>query len=69
MHPDYYDVGKITDCLAEECSEVIKVCMKVNRFDWDKKKVQEMHSELYDLDYRIREMKILLGGLEETLDD
>lgn len=72
----YDKTGSVIDKLAEECAEVIQICMKINRFGIDSyhpvSKLTNsalLTSEIIDLQRRLNETREWLKNLKKEAGD
>jgi hypothetical protein len=74
MHEAFRNIGSPFVRLAEECSEVIKVCMKIERFGLDNYhpssnilNIDSLKEEIKDVELCIEEVKQLIKKEENVL--
>jgi hypothetical protein len=69
MKDEYKNIGTPNVCLIEECSELIKILCKVERFGWDnwhpkdKNKIPNsvlVWEEMDDVEFRMKQVKDFL---------
>lgn len=67
MHKEYIEIGSPFIKLAEECSELIKICMKIERFGLDNYhpitkeiNINSLKEEIIDVEFAIEVIKELL---------